>query len=295
MSSRHTVLVTGATGKQGGAVADALLARGHKVRAFTRNPQGAAARALAGRGAEIAGGSFDDPASVIAAARGADAAFLMGNFYEAGYEGEVRQGKAGAEAIKAAGVGHLIYSSVGSADRKTGIPHFESKFEIERHIAGLGIGYTISAPVAFMENAIGPWTIETLRSGVHSFLAPADTPLQVIATADLGAFVASLIERRESVLGQRYDVAGDALTGDAQAAILSEAIGKPIVYRAVTPEMVRAQSADQALMAEWFEKVGYSADIPGLRRAFPEVGWHSYAQWANSFDWSVLAPERERA
>jgi uncharacterized protein YbjT (DUF2867 family) len=92
------------------------------------------------------------------------------------------------------------------------------------------------------------------------------------------------------MFGKRYDIAGDELTGARQAEILSEAIGRPIAYNAVPPDVVRQyQGEDQARMAEWFDAVGYSADIPRLRRDFPEVGWHGYADWAKGFDWSVMA------
>jgi uncharacterized protein YbjT (DUF2867 family) len=291
MSAKHTVLVTGATGKQGRAVAEALLARGHKVRALTRDPGRPAARSLGARGAELVTGDFENHESIVDAARGVDSAFLMGNFYEAGFDGEVRQGKMAAEAIKAAGVGHLIYSSVGSANRNTGIPHFDSKFAVEQYVAGLGIPYTISAPVAFMENAIAPWSVGSLPKGVYPFIAPAKKPMQLIAVSDIGKFVASLIERRESVFGQRYDIAGDELTGLEQAAILTGATGRPIKYRAIPPILVRLQSKDQALMAKWFGRVGYSADIAALRREFPEVGWHNFGAWAATIDWTaVLRP-----
>jgi uncharacterized protein YbjT (DUF2867 family) len=98
--------------------------------------------------------------------------FLMGNSYEAGAEEETRQAIIAAEAAKAAGVGHLIYSSVADANKKTGIPHFESKYLVEKHVAGLGIPYTISAPVAFMENIVAPWSIGALRQGTHAFAMP---------------------------------------------------------------------------------------------------------------------------
>jgi uncharacterized protein YbjT (DUF2867 family) len=290
MSAARTVLVTGASGQQGHAVAEALLARGHKVRALTRHPDNAAILELAVKGAEVAVGEFGDAARVTAAAQGADTAFLMGTPFDAGVEAETRQGIAAADAIRAAGVGHLIYSSVASADQDTGIPHFESKYAVEKHIAGLGIPFTISAPVSFMENAAARWSIDSLRKGVLNFPMPADRKLQLVAVADIGAFVATLVERRDAVFGQRYDIAGDELTGARQAEILSEAIGRPIAYNAVPPDVVRQyQGEDQARMAEWFDAVGYSADIPRLRRDFPEVGWHGYADWAKGFDWSVMA------
>src|SRR5438552_13307151 len=216
MTSKRTVLVTGATGQQGVAVAGSLLSRGHSVKALTRRPDSDAARPLASAGANIVAGDLADAASVIDAAKGVDTMFLMGNSYEAGMEEETRQGIIAADAAKAAGIGHLIYSSVADANRKTGIPHFESKYLVERHIIGLGIPYTISAPVAFMENAVAPWSAGALSQGIQAFALPAQRPLQLVALADIGAFVAALVERRESVFGRRFDFAGEELTGEEQ-------------------------------------------------------------------------------
>ncbi|MGL4967228.1 MAG: NmrA/HSCARG family protein [Inquilinus sp.] len=288
MSTKRHVLVTGATGQQGGAVAAALLSRGHRVTALTRKPDGEAARRLASAGAEIRAGDLGDAASVRQAAQGVDTMFLMGNSYEAGTEEETRQGIIAADAAKTAGIGHLIYSSVGDADKATGIPHFESKYRVERHIAGLGIPYTISAPVAFMENAVAPWSIAGLRQGVHAFALPPKRAVQLVAVADIGTFVAALAERREHVFGKRFDIAGDELAGEDQARILSQAIGRPIAYQEIPIAAMRQQSEDAALMFEWFDRTGYSADIAALRRDFPEVGWHGFADWARDFDWSVL-------
>ena len=285
------VLVTGASGQQGHAVAEALLARGHKVRTFTRHADNPAVRALVEKGAEVAVGNFEDAAHLTAAAKGTDTAFLMSTPFEAGVEAETRQGIAAADAITAGGVGHLIYASVANADKQTGIPHFESKYEVERHIAGLGVPFTISAPVAFMDNAIAGWSIDSLRSGTQMFSAPADRNMQLVAVADIGTFVASLVERREAVFGHRYDIASDELTGNRQAAILSKAAGRTINYFGIPPEIVRQQQGDDgAIMAEWFDAVGYSAEIAKLRETFPEVGWHTYADWATGVDWDgVLA------
>lgn len=288
MTTKRHVLVTGATGQQGGAVAAALLSRGHRVTALTRKPDGEAARRLASAGAEIRAGDLGDGDSVRQAARGVDTMFLMGNSYEAGTEEETRQGIIAADAVKGAGIGHLIYSSVGDADKATGIPHFESKYRVERHIAGLGIPYTISAPVAFMENAVAPWSIAGLRQGVHAFALPPRRAVQLVAVADIGAFVAVLAERRETVFGKRFDIAGDELAGEEQAKILSQAIGRPIAYQEIPIAVMRQQSEDAALMFEWFDRTGYSADVAALRRDFPEVGWHGFADWARDFDWSVL-------
>jgi uncharacterized protein YbjT (DUF2867 family) len=288
MTTKRSVLVTGATGQQGGAVARALLSRGHHVKALTRKPDGDAARSLALAGADVVAGDLGDPASVVKAAGGVDTMFLMGNSYEAGMEEETRQGIVAADAAKAAGVGHLIYSSVADANKKTGIPHFESKYLVEKHVAGLGIPYTISAPVAFMENIVAPWSIGALRQGTHAFAMPPKRVLQLVALVDIGAFVAALVERREQVFGKRFDFAGDELSGDEQAKILSQVIGRPINYQEIPIAAARQQSEDAALMFEWFDRVGYDADIAALHRDFPEVRWHGFADWAREFDWSAL-------
>jgi uncharacterized protein YbjT (DUF2867 family) len=295
MTEKRTVLVTGATGQQGGAVAHALLRRGHAVRALTRNPDSAAGRALAAKGAEVVAGSFDEPATIEAAARKADTGYLMGNFYESGFEGETRQGIDGTDAMKAAGIGHLIYSSVSSANRATNIPHFESKFRVEQHISTLGVPFTISAPVAFMENVSAPWALDALRGGTLAFPLPPERTLQLVSLHDVGEFVASLVERREAVFGRRFDIAGDEVTGREQASSLAAVVGKTIAYQQIPLSIVRQQSEDTAIMAEWFDRVGYSADIGALRRDFPEVGWQRFAEWAKQADWSVLDQPAKRA
>ena len=288
MISKKTILVTGATGQQGGAVARALLSKGHRVKALTRKPDSEAARHLVAAGAEVVAGDLADTASVVRAAGDVDTMFLMGNSYEAGMEEETRQGILAADAAKAAGVGHLIYSSVASADKKTGIPHFDSKYLVEKHVVGLGIPYTISAPAAFMENVVAPWSINALSQGTYAFAVPPKRALQLVALADIGAFVAALAERREQVFGKRFDFAGDELSGEEQAKILSQVIGRPISYQEIPIAVARQQSEDAALMFEWFDRVGYDVDIGALRKEFPEVRWHSFADWAREFDWSVL-------
>jgi uncharacterized protein YbjT (DUF2867 family) len=288
MTTKRTVLVTGATGQQGGAVACALLSRGHRVKALTRKPDSDAARRLVLAGADLATGDLGDKASVLKAASGASAMFLMGDSTEAGTEEETRQGILAAEAAKEGGVGHLIYSSVADANKQTGIPHFESKALVEKHIAGLGIPYTISAPASFMENVVASWSIGALRQGTYAFPMPPKRVIQLIAVADIGAFAAALIERREQVFGKRFDLAGDELSGEEQAKILSQAIGRPINYQEIPIAAARQQSEDVAIMFEWFDRVAADADIAALRRDFSEVRWHSFADWAGAFDWSVV-------
>src|SRR5882757_9881217 len=132
MATTARVLVTGATGSQGGAVAKLLLDHGHQVRAVTRQPDSPAAKALAARGVELVVGDLTDRPAMEAAARGVDAVFAMGTPYENGTAVEIQQGVTLADAAKAAGA-FLVYSSVSNADQKTGVPHFDSKYEVEKH------------------------------------------------------------------------------------------------------------------------------------------------------------------
>ena len=288
MSQPKLVLVTGATGKQGGAVVEALLIRGHQVRALTRNSASSAANRLREQGVEIAVGDFTDHDSLVRAARGVDAVYAMGTPYEEGSEKETAQGITLTDSAKTAGVAHLIYSSVASADCATGIPHFDSKYEVEKHLQASAVPYTIVAPVYFMENLLQPWILPSLRQGKLAMALPARRSLQQIAVADIGAFVAAVIERGDTVFGRRFDIAGDELTGEEALAILSKVTGREVHYEAFPPDVLRAQSEDLALMFEWFDSTGYAADIENLRRDFPEVKWHTFEEWARKQDWSIL-------
>jgi uncharacterized protein YbjT (DUF2867 family) len=91
------------------------------------------------------------------------------------------------------------------------------------------------------------------------------------------------------VFGRRFDIAGDELTGEEAAAILSKVTGREVHYEGFPPDVLRAQSEDVALMFEWFDSTGYAADIHSLRRDFPEVTWHSFEEWARKQDWSAEA------
>lgn len=283
-----TVLVTGATGRQGGAVARLLLDKGHHVRALTRRPGSQAAAGLHVLGAEIFEGDFDDPASVRSAAQGADAFFLVATPFQEGVAAEVRQGKRAADAAKSAGVGHLVYSSVASADRRTGIPHFDSKREIETYIEALGVPYTIVAPAFFMENFLGPTFEQGLREGALAMPLPPARKLQMVAVDDIAAFVRLVLERPTELAGKRIDLASDSLTGPEIAKALSHGTGATVRYSPTPVGVVRAQSEDSGRMWEWFDRVGYAADIDALRREYPEAGWHDFARWVHEQDWTAV-------
>ena len=291
MTRKLTVLVSGATGNQGGAVTQALLVSGHKVRALTRNTESPRARRLEKHGVELIRGNLDDAESLERALQDTDSFYLMGSPQEGGVDGETKQGIAMANAAKAAKVGHLVYGSVANADLNTGIPHFDSKFLVEEHIRKLEIPYTISAPVFFMDNLIAPWSLDALKGGKIMQAMPGDRSLQQVSVKNIGEFVASLIGRREEVFGKRFDFAGDDLTGDECAANLTRITGHQVIYEALPVSVVRKQSEDMAAMFEWFDRVGYSVNVPELHEIFSDVGWQSYSQWVESQDWQFLNQE----
>jgi len=284
MSEAKLILVFGATGQQGGAVADALLERGYRIRAATRHPDSEAAIALRERGAEIVQADFADSTSLQAAMQGVDTVYLMGTPFEVGIEREVAQGIAAIDAAKAAGIEHLIYSSVASANQATGIPHFESKFEVEQFLAASGLNYTIVAPVFFMENLLQPWA-GSLTEARLTLAMPEDRTLQQISVASIGSFVAAIVDRGASEYGKRYDIAGADLSGASAAAVLGHVSGRSFEYQGFPPDALREQSEDMALMFEWFIETGYSVDLARLRTEFPEVKWLSFEQWAETVHW----------
>ena len=280
MSGKLNVLVTGATGKQGGHLVRELLARGHSVRAFTRKPESPAAAALAELGVTIVPGNFDDEGSLERGVRGVDTVFAMSTPFEGGAITETIEGINIVRAAQRVRVKHFVYSSVAGADRATGIPHFDSKFEVEKEIRASGIPFTIVAPVFFMENFLAEWMAAAIAQGSIAIAVPATRRLQQIAVEDIAQFTALVIERRELFLGKRIDIASDELTLTSVAAAISEITGRHVTYKELPLDAARAQNEDLARMYEWFDRVGYDADVVGLRSLYPEVQWHRFIDWA---------------
>jgi uncharacterized protein YbjT (DUF2867 family) len=271
MERRHagdTVLVTGATGRQGGAVARRLLKRGFRVRALTRDPEKPEAVALAGLGAEVVRGDMDDPATLGGTVRGSRGVFSVQNFWESGYDGEIRQGKALVDAARGAGVSHFVQSSVGGAERESGVPHFECKREVEQHLLASGLPHTVLRPAAFMDD----WEEmrEEILSGLLAQPLPPQTRLQQVAVEDIGAFAALAFERPGAWIGREAELAGDGLTMEEMAGTFARVTGRPVRYEQVPLEEFRREfGGELAAMYEWFERYGYEADVAALRREHP--------------------------
>jgi len=288
MSTSKKILVIGGTGNQGGSVIRALLPKGYHIRTITRNPDSPKAERLSENGVEVMKGDLSDYDSLVKAATDMNTVYAMTTMSESGIEGEVKEGIAMADAAKESGVGHFIFGSVASANQKTGIPHFDSKFEVEKHIIKSGIPYTITAPVFFMDNHVSPWSLPALKQGKLKMAMPNNRALQQISLQNIGEFVAAMVERREKVFGKRIDIAGDELTGEETGEKLSKAAGHEIEYQSFNPESLRKDSEDMAIMFEWFNKTGYNVNIEKLRQDYPEVQWQRLDDWAQKQDWSIL-------
>ena len=259
------ILVTGATGQQGGAVAHRLIQQGQKIRVLTRHPDKAAE--LAAAGAEVVTGDLTDPSSLESALRGMQGVFAMSTPYEAGMEAEVRQGITLADTAKKAGVEHYVYTSVGSAEKQTGIPHFEAKWKVEQHIRKIGLPATILRPVFFMENF--NTFFRPSREGILSTPLPPTRKLQMVALRDIGEFGATAFMRPEDFLGKAIDLAGDELTMQEVAEHFSRAMGRPVRYEPMPADKAESMLGhDFATMFRWFNEVGYSVDIPALQKQY---------------------------
>jgi len=282
---KDLIVVTGATGQQGGATARELLAAGHRVRAVTRKPDGDAAKALAKLGAEVVRGDLDDAASIKQAFAGAWGLYAVQNTWEAGVQKEEEQGLRVAEVARPAGIQHFVYASVASAHRKTGIPHFDNKARVEAKIRALTFpSYAIVRPVFFMENWLSPWFKPGIDKGTLAIGLKPTTKLQMVAVADIGKYGKLAFEKHAELNGRAVDIAGDELTIPQAAEIIGRAAGRPVTFVQVPIGEVRKASAEYAIMLEWFETTGYDVDIAGNAKAFG-IRPTALAEWARSVKW----------
>jgi uncharacterized protein YbjT (DUF2867 family) len=274
-NKNRLILVTGATGKQGGSVLRHLRARGFAVRALTRDPDKPEARAVIDQsGVEIARGDYEDKSSLLRALEDVHGVFAVQTPFEGGVEAEVRQGIALIDAAHNSEVSHFIYSSVGSADQNTGVPHFDSKWKIEEHLRGTGMPYTIIRPVFFMENWLR--MKDQISQGQLKLPLNPQTILQQVAVDDIGAFAAQAFEHAGKWQGSATDLAGDEGFVDQIAQTLHAS------YVQIPWEDFERQAGhEMTVMFRWFQDVGYHADITALRQELPSLT--SFERWRNTY------------
>ncbi len=285
-----TVLVTGATGRQGGGVIRHMLPKGWKLRALTFRADGTAVQKLTQQGVEVVKGNMEDPASLEPAMRGVYGVYSVQDFWSVGVKREVQQGKNLTDAAKKAGVQHFVYSSAGGAERNTRIDHFESKWEVENYIRKFGLPATMIRPAGFMEN----YYIDQVEIGIlkGKLMDPirGDKPYQTIASDDIGAFVALAFERPKEFIGMELEIAGSELTNLEAAQVFSRVLGKPVKFQKLPMPIVRlALGKEFYQMFRWFNESGFKADIPGLRKRYPEIHLHTLEEWLRAEGWHKRA------
>lgn len=281
------ILVTGATGKQGGAVARHLLEDGWTIRVLTRSPDKPEAKALEKSGAQIVQGDLDNPASLEQAVNGVYGVFSVQQFWKKGVDVEVKEGMALADAAKKAGVAHFVYSSVGGAERKTGIPFFESKAQIENYIKKLNLKWSIVRPVSFMENFLTPEVLDSIYNGTFPLPLETEMSMQLLAVDDIGAFVTQIFNNPDQYIGKAVELAGDELTGTQMAEVLSKVLGKTITFKEIPVESLHVISADYEMLYDWMNRRGYAADIEMLRKRLPQL--KTFETWAEGIRWEKKA------
>lgn len=259
MADKKIIAVVGSTGAQGGGLVRAIAndpGSGFVARAITRDVNTDKANALSKLGAEVVAADLDDVNSLKQAFAGAYGVFCLTNFWEHfSPEKEYAQVKAQAEAAKAAGVQHVVWSTLEDTRKwvplsdsrmptlmgKYKVPHFDAKGEADQEFAKLGVPTTFLLTSFYWDNMIffgmGP---KKGPDGSLAFTLPmADKKLPGIAAEDIGKCALGIFKKGEEYLGKRIGIAGENLTGSEMAAAMSKALGRSVRYDAVTPEQYR--------------------------------------------------------
>ncbi|GAB3002091.1 hypothetical protein GCM10017788_78100 [Amycolatopsis acidiphila] len=285
-AERRPIAVVGATGLQGRATARALLRTQAAVRALARRTDSAAARALTGLGADLVAADLDDPESLRAAFTGVDGVFAMTTpGYDQRTDIEVAHGHAIADGAAAVGVPHVIYSSVGGAERHTGIPHFEGKRDVEEYLVARGLSTTFVRPV-FRDN-FAQFMTPAMQDGklMVRIPLPPGIPLQMIAAEDVGAVAAAVALDPGRVAGGSVEIAGYERTGEQIAEAYQHRHDVPARYEPL-PIEVLGGDADQRAMFEWFARPpAFRADFAATKALAPRT--KTFEQWL------AARPERE--
>jgi uncharacterized protein YbjT (DUF2867 family) len=282
----QTVLVTGATGRQGGATVDALLEQGAgrwRIRALTRDPASRQAQALKAKGVELVQGDQDDISSLDRALRGAWGLFSVQLSQD--FEAENRHACNLLDAARRAGVSFIVQTlSAGAGKADTGLDRFESKRAIAAYLRELGIPYAVLRPTGFMENFYAD-RAKIMQGTLTGAVAP-DTKMYYIAVHDIGAFAAAAFAQPERFNRQEIDLAGDVLTGKEAAHVFTRVLGRPVQY-VQTPRDVleRTLPPDRLAMNDWYDREGYGTDVQALKARYPDLPLMTLEQWLKTTGW----------
>ncbi|MDS0474393.1 NmrA/HSCARG family protein [Natrinema sp. 1APR25-10V2] len=265
-----SVLVTGATGNQGGSVVDHLL-EAHTdfdVYGLTRGVSGDRAQELAERGVTMVEGDLNEKDSLAPHVAEVDAVFAVTNFWTQGYDAQVQQGKNVAEVASEEGVDQFVFSGVGSHERDTGVPHFDSAWEIEQHAQELELPLTVLQPVFFFQN-LEAFAEDIVEDGQLALPLEEGVSLQMIDVDDVGRAAAVALANPDEFIGERIELAGDEKTLVETADVLSAVTGVDVDPVHVPIEDAYESFGEEfTVMCEWFNAVGYDADVDVLEEQF---------------------------
>jgi uncharacterized protein YbjT (DUF2867 family) len=238
---------------------------------------------LRGLGAELVEGDLDDPEAVRSALRGCYGIFAVLTWTEEGPTGETRQGRTLADAAEAEGVQHFLYSSVGGADQRTGIPHFESKAANERYMKRVGLPLSVLRPVYFMENFNAPTARRMISEGNLVMALDPGKRLQMISVEDVGFMAAIILDNPEDWIGRTIEIAGDSLTMPQAAERFSVVAGRAVFFRERPLQDLKRIDNERYLMMKWLNERGYDADIEAVRKIHPSL--MDLEQWLSKGYW----------
>jgi uncharacterized protein YbjT (DUF2867 family) len=271
VSGDRVVVVTGATGRQGGAVARHLLSDGWRVRAVTRRPDRPAARALAALGADVVHADMMDTGQLEQAFRDAYGVYSVQNFMPAGTDVEIMQGRNVADAAKATGVQHIVYGSAGTGATDTGIASWNSKLTVQAHVRALGLPLTVLRPTAFMElmtdkdffPMVSTWSLMPKLMG-------QDRPIGWICVDDLGAIAARAFAEPDRFVGADVDLASDVRSIAQCRQMWCDVYGRP-PRRIPMPVWMfrRFVGSDLITMWRWLGTATFDFDTTPTRRLLP--------------------------
>jgi uncharacterized protein YbjT (DUF2867 family) len=269
----RVVVVTGATGRQGGAVARRLLSDGWRVRAVTRRPDRPAARTLAARGADVVRADMMNKSELVTAFRDAYGVYSVQNFMPHGTEAEITQGRNVADAAKTAGVQHIVYGSAGTGAADTGIASWNSKLAIEAHTRSLGLPLTVLRPMAFMElmtdrdfyPPVSTWSLMPKLMG-------QDRPLGWICADDLGAIAARAFADPDRFVGADLSLASD-VQSIAQCRQIWHDVNGRAPRRVPMPVWMfrRFVGSDLITMWGWLRTARFDIDPAPTRSELPDA------------------------
>jgi uncharacterized protein YbjT (DUF2867 family) len=269
--AEQIVVVCGATGRQGGAVARRLVAQGWNVRALTRRPDRKEARALAAMGCEVIQADMENIDSLRSAFSGAYGIFSVQNGLASGFDREVIQGRNVADIASQEGVAHLVYASAGTGQLGTGISSWEAKLDVEDHMSRLGLPFTSLRPQAFMElmtdksyyPAVGTWRIWPQLSG-------EDKGIAWLAVEDVGAVTATVLAQPERYVGQSLVLVADVVSLAECRELYREIMGKPPTTFPLPVWLFdRFTRGDVTAIWRWVKTGTYEVDTAPTRAIHP--------------------------